>query len=67
MKKLKFGKKIMGVCVVCGGEIKEKIVPLFEHQNVYGPGSKPEDIGESADGLVCTECGIKYEFVPSQK
>lgn len=63
---IKFGDEVKGECGSCGGEIREKIVALFEAPmpDVYGPGSKPESIGEGVDGLVCTKCGIKYEFVP---
>ena len=64
---IKFSDEAKGTCGVCGGEIKEKIVALLEAPmpHVYGPGSKPEIIGEGTDGLVCARCGIKYEFAPS--
>jgi len=69
MESIKFGEEVKGECGVCGGEIREKIVELYEalSSDVYGPGSKMKNIGEGTDGLVCAKCGIKYEFVPSAK
>ena len=34
---IKFDEEVKGVCSVCFGEIKEKIISLFEIKDVYGP------------------------------
>ena len=57
--------KIVGMCAVCQGEIKAKVVTKFASLGppIIGPSSE-QQFQQVIDGYYCTKCGIKYEFVP---
>ncbi|OPZ34829.1 MAG: hypothetical protein BWY99_02420 [Synergistetes bacterium ADurb.BinA166] len=46
-------KKPSGKCLVCGGDVKEK-VEVWEASSRHST---------SSGGLHCTRCGLKYEFM----
>lgn len=53
-------------CLVCGGEVVEKIESEFDPRSgpmIIGPGSKHQH-RDVSKGFHCMECGLKYEFSP---
>jgi len=59
-------KPARGKCVVCSGEIVEKIVNRYMPESgppIIGPGSKGQ-FSDVSEGYHCKNCGIKYEFPP---
>ncbi len=61
-------KKTNGICGVCSGAIVQKIVRKFDPRT--GPqvigvdGPSDHQFKEVSEGFYCSQCGIKYEFVP---
>ena len=58
-----------GACKVCGGDITEKIVHEYNPMTgppIIGPGSR-QQYHYVSKGLYCTQCGVKYEFVPGEQ
>jgi len=48
------GEEKSGTCPVCGGKVMEKLE--------IKEGSRSHSM--TSEGLHCTRCGIKYEFMP---
>ncbi len=55
-----------GTCFVCQGTVTEvfNLVPTCDPMHIpIGPGSTAY-YRNASDGLHCTKCGIKYQFLP---
>lgn len=53
-----------GTCVICGGNIIEKVVTEFDPETgppIIGPGSRSQ-FRRVSKGFYCQRCGLKYEF-----
>ena len=62
-------KETKCVCVVCEGKIVEKIENEFNPTfgvAIIGPGSLNQ-FCEISKGFYCKGCGLKYEFLSSEK
>lgn len=58
-------RPVRGVCVVCKGEVVEKMVTKFDPlsgPSIIGPGSVNQ-YKKVSEGYYCKGCGLKYEFV----
>ena len=60
-------KTLSGLCVVCNGALEEKKIFIDATRPLWFPtlAVMPEEpVIEVADGYFCTQCGLRYEFIP---
>ncbi len=61
-------EKTSGICMVCNGEIIERIKRIFDPslgpQVIGVDGPSNHQFKNVSEGYYCKKCGIKYEFIP---
>ena len=56
--------KRKGACVMCRGDLQEKMIVVEAARGLTAVMPR-EPYVEVADGYFCTDCGIRYEFIPN--
>ena len=57
--------KRKGACVMCRGDLQEKMTMVAASREGLLAAMPQDQFVEVADGYFCTDCGIRYEFIPN--
>lgn len=55
-----------GACIVCSGDLQQKMIVVEAPRGLTAV-MPSEPYVEVADGYFCTDCGIRYEFIPKNR